>query len=112
LTKTRLCAQARSCFGENPFVCTNVLIVCTRHTPILLLLLINIILGYKNVEKKKIDKFAGNRLEVYTINRVNEMRKLYTMYKVYTMYMVCTMYKVNTMYEIYTIYTVYSLYFF
>jgi len=35
LMKTRLCAQARSCFGENPFVCTSVLIVCTRHTPLL-----------------------------------------------------------------------------
>jgi len=34
LVKTCLCAQARSCFGENPFVCTSVLIVCKRHTPI------------------------------------------------------------------------------
>ena len=40
LTKTRLCAQARSCFGENPFVCTSVLIVCKRHTPILILICI------------------------------------------------------------------------
>ena len=45
------------------------------------------------------DKCAGNRLEVNTMNRVYEMHKLYTMYKV------------NTMYKIYTIYRVYSLYF-
>ncbi len=43
------------------------------------------------------DKCAGNRLEVNTMNRVYEMHKLYTMYKV------------NTMYKIYTIYRVYSL---
>ena len=36
--------------------------------------------------KKKIDKCAGNSLEVYTMNRVYEMHKLYTLYKLYTMY--------------------------
>jgi len=49
-----------------PFVASNVPLI-------LLLLLINIIFGYRNVEKKKIDKWAGNRLEVYNMNRVFEM---------------------------------------
>jgi hypothetical protein len=58
-----------------PFVASNVPLI-------LLLLLINIILGKKNVEKW-IAKCASDSLEVFTMNRVIEMQKLYTMYKYY-----------------------------
>ena len=37
LVKTCLCAQSRSCFGETPFVCTSVLIMCKRHTTLYLI---------------------------------------------------------------------------
>jgi hypothetical protein len=35
-TKTLLCAQTRIYFYENAFVCTSGLIVCKRHTPLVL----------------------------------------------------------------------------
>ncbi len=38
-----LCAQARSCFGENPFVCTSVLIVCTSTYPLKVIVIVIVI---------------------------------------------------------------------